>query len=176
MTEIETSAEINTYSGRVVRPLQLRAEDVDIVDIAHSLAMTCRFNGHTRGHYSVAQHSIVLSRIVPSSLAFYALLHDAAEAYVHDVVRPLKPLYRIGGHSFDTVEARILEVILLRYGLGPRVPSAVMIADSDLTRRELHGLLHQCNHPVFACEFWTWQEAETAFLSRFDELSAVTAA
>lgn len=79
-----------TYTGRQFWPLDPRAEDVCIRDIAHHLSLICRFNGACRAHYSVAQHSVMVADILPPPLKFYGLLHDATEAYVGDMVRPLK--------------------------------------------------------------------------------------
>lgn len=81
---------ILTFSGERFYPFSPAPEEVKTKDIAHALANICRFNGHTRGFYSVAAHSVHVSRLVPPEFALEALLHDAAEAYVGDMVRPLK--------------------------------------------------------------------------------------
>ena len=64
------------YSGKLVDPLNLSSSDIDIEDIAHSLALQCRYGGHVKFHYSVAQHSVILSYNVPKWLAFPALMHS----------------------------------------------------------------------------------------------------
>jgi hypothetical protein len=79
-----------TVSGRKVHVLDPMPEDILIEDIAHSLSHVCRFGGHVAQFYSVAQHSVGVSRNVPKVHARAALLHDAAEAYIGDVIRPLK--------------------------------------------------------------------------------------
>ena len=84
------TAWIITYSGKKFYHLAPSAEMVDIVDIAHALSLTCRWTGHTRYHYSVAQHSWYFSYLVPKEFALSALLHDASEAYLGDMNRPLK--------------------------------------------------------------------------------------
>lgn len=81
---------MQTFTGRQYWPLDPRAGDVDIDDIAHHLAMICRFCGACSRHYSVAEHSVYVSRLVPPELALPALLHDASEAYCNDIVRPVK--------------------------------------------------------------------------------------
>lgn len=81
---------MQTASGRQYWPLDPRPGDVDVGDIAHHLAMICRFCGATKRHYSVAEHSVYVSRLVPAPLALPALFHDAAEAYCNDIVRPVK--------------------------------------------------------------------------------------
>ena len=103
---------IQTYTGRQFWPLAPQAEHVDIRDIAHSLAMQCRFNGHCRGFYSVAQHSVLVSQVVPPEDALWGLLHDAAEAYISDLPRPLKNT----APEFRAAEHRLLTVILGRLG------------------------------------------------------------
>src|SRR5689334_10911717 len=79
---------MTTFSGEPFWPLDPQPEDIRIVDIAHALSLQCRFNGHTKFHYSVAQHSLIMSFNVPLQFALEALLHDAAEAYIGDLIRP----------------------------------------------------------------------------------------
>lgn len=99
-------------------PLDPRPEDVDIRDIAHALSNVCRFAGHTRFHYSVAQHSFLASVYAPPESALPALLHDAAEAYMGDIARPWKKFLYLRNntrHSYrqiKLVESSLLDVIL----------------------------------------------------------------
>jgi hypothetical protein len=83
-------ATITTYSGRRVDLLAPTADDVDFVDIAHALSMVCRFGGHCGRFLSVAEHCLLVSALLPPRLALVGLLHDAHEAYLGDVVTPLK--------------------------------------------------------------------------------------
>lgn len=85
---------ILTNSAKPMSLVRPRADLVTPEDIAHSLAYICRFNGHCKHHYSVAQHSLLVASIVPDEDQLPALLHDAAEAYVGDMVRPLKQLLK----------------------------------------------------------------------------------
>jgi len=90
-----------TYTGRQVWPLDpdgTPLSAISLEDIAHSLSMICRFNGHCEHFYSVAEHSIIIADEVFSQtsdpfLALEALFHDASEAYVGDIVAPIKPNY-----------------------------------------------------------------------------------
>lgn len=113
-----------TYTGRKFYPYDPRPDEVDIVDIAHSLSLQCRFNGHVKEFYSVAQHSIHVCRVF-SELAkkeglgankqahLCALLHDATEAYVGDLIRPIK----IDMPSFKEMEEKVWRSILEHFGL-----------------------------------------------------------
>jgi hypothetical protein len=81
---------ITTYSGKRIHPLDPRPEDIGVMDIAHALSMKCRFNGHTKKFYSVAEHCVhVASKAKPED-ALRALLHDAHEAYLVDLPSPLR--------------------------------------------------------------------------------------
>jgi len=87
--------EVQTYTGRMVDILAPQPDEILIEDIAHALANQCRFNSHTSRYYSVAQHSILVSDLAEEltenkQAALYALLHDAHEAYLGDVVRPVR--------------------------------------------------------------------------------------
>lgn len=107
---------ITTASGKLFNVLEPRAEDVDINDIAHALANQCRFGGHTSEFMSVAQHSLLVLSVVgnltaPDDLDLHlaALLHDAAEAYLVDVPRPVKEDRSMEGYRF--AEERVWRAI-----------------------------------------------------------------
>jgi len=103
---------ISTYTGRYIDLLYPQPEDIDIVDIARALSCEPRFGGHTKEFYSVAQHSVMVSHLVPPHLAVYGLLHDAAEAYVKDLPTPLKQLV---GYEYKTIEKRFQRAILKHF-------------------------------------------------------------
>ncbi len=104
---------IQTYSGMLFDLEDPYPDNICTEDIAHALSLTCRFAGHTRQFYSVAQHSLLVSRLVPSYYKLSALLHDAAEAYLVDIPTPLKSL--LSGYS--NLEKYILRAIREKYNL-----------------------------------------------------------
>jgi len=116
---------ILTRTGRRFDLLMPKASQVSTLDIAHALANICRFNGHTSRHYSVAQHSLLVSSIVPAEHQLAALLHDATEAYVGDMVRPLKQVMP----EYQKIEQRIWLAICERFDIAPELPESVKEAD-----------------------------------------------
>lgn len=123
---------IQTWSGARVDVFNPDPATLRIVDIAHGLANKCRFNGHTCSWYSVAQHSVLVSQLVPEDLALAALLHDAAEAYLPDMPSPIKA--RLPG--FDQVEAGLMQAIAEQFRLPWPMPEAVAIADRRIVADE----------------------------------------
>lgn len=113
---------VATYTGRHVPVFDLRPEHVDIEDIAHALSQICRFNGHTRSFYSVAEHSVRVSQRVPEAMQAAALLHDAAEAYIGDIVRPIKrATWLESGEAemrrVEMVERQVVQAIYAAFGV-----------------------------------------------------------
>ncbi len=111
---------IETYTGKKFWPLDPRPEDVCIEDIAHALSNTCRYNGHCKHFFSVAQHSLNCANYTlriygRNRYALLTLLHDAAEAYVSDIARPIKPFVL----GFQEIEDNCQEVILEALGIAP---------------------------------------------------------
>lgn len=133
---------IITYTGRQFELLAPTPLMVDLHDIAHALSLICRFNGHTQHHYSVAQHSVLVSRNVPPHLRLDALLHDAAEAYVGDVTSPLK---RALGEAYKQIEARVEWAIADHFVVNRRMPTEVKLADLRALATERRDLL--ADHP-----------------------------
>lgn len=127
---------MTTYTGQKFWPLDPRAEEVHLEDIAHALSRICRFNGHIRSHYSVAQHAVIVSHLVPKSLAFEALHHDDAEAYLADLVRPVKKHI----HQYMEYESELEEVIAERLGLIYTTASFIHDIDTRIVADEAEAL------------------------------------
>ncbi len=106
---------IVTFTGKRFYPLAPRVEDIDIVDIAHALSNICRFTGHCSTFYSVAQHSILCAQMAPVWLKASMLLHDASEAYLCDLSRPVK--HAKGMESYRTAEQRLQNLVGQRFGV-----------------------------------------------------------
>jgi hypothetical protein len=167
---------IQTYTGRKFFPLEPRPEDIDVRDVAHSLAMQCRFNGHCRPFYSVAEHSVRASRILEGRDRLWGLLHDAAEAYISDLPRPLKAT----APAFRAAEDRLLEVIVTRFGLPWPMPAAVADADDVMLATEMRDLMAPTPEPwgLAAAPLAETivpvghDEAERLFLARFAALTS----
>lgn len=128
---------IPTFSGRAFDVVDPSSRDISIRDIAHSLSMQCRFGGHCQRYYSLAEHSLRLSRLVDGELALCALLHEAAHAYVQDVIVPLRPL--LGG--YQELTRRIWAMVAKRFRLPAVLPEAVRKADLRLLATEIEYLL-----------------------------------
>ncbi len=179
---------LKTFTGKKFYPLDPHESDVDIRDIAHALSLQCRFAGHTRKFYSVAEHCVRVSYEVPDSLAMEALLHDASEAYLVDIPRPIKPY--LSGYA--GAERRLMEVILKAMGfLHPDIASVslhhrVKWADDKMLAIEAYSFMEgpfdewnlAYKAPVQDSDLITEPAgpalAETLFLDRFHELNGKT--
>jgi len=179
---------MQTYTGRKFYPMDPRPEDVDPVDIAHSLALQCRYNGHVDRFYSVAEHCILLSYAVHEHLALDALLHDATEAYVGDMIRPLKnhmPAYR---YAEDRVAVAIAErfqgLLITLPSYTYEIPPEVKDADTRILLDERAALMPgntnrwgiDDTHEPLGVEIHAWspEEAKRRYLKRLDELLGTT--
>ena len=129
-------ASIILRSGNYFDYLEPTPTMIHVDDVAWGLAHTCRFGGQIPMFYSVAQHCVLVSQACPSEDRFAGLLHDAAEAYVGDVVGPLKQLCP----DFKAIERRVEAVVALRFGLTLPWPCSVKHADLRLLRTEQRDL------------------------------------
>jgi hypothetical protein len=170
---------MHTYSGRKFFPCDPRQEEIFIEDIAHALSNQCRFNGHTECFYSVAEHCWHCSYAVPPEDALEALLHDAAEAYLGDLIRPLKMLPDLGG-AYLKLEERVEACIAARYKLTYPWPDSVRHADEAVITAEMEQIIaardkgHLHDSSVTAdiqLKCWYPPQAKAMFLLRYEELS-----
>lgn len=116
---------IQTISGKHFNYLDIQQDAIEIEDIATALSHICRFAGHLPEFYSVGQHSVLSSRLVPQEFALKALLHDAAEAYLQDIPAPLKHLLP----DYRAMEIRVDAAIRQKFGLPAEQHPTVKYAD-----------------------------------------------
>src|SRR5579871_1965624 len=145
---------LQTVSGRWLNPFDPDPEQIDIGDIARALSNQCRFGGHCRAFYSVAQHSVLVSELVAQrggdvEDVFAALMHDAAEAYLGDMPHPIKHRSPLGA-AFREVEEHLERALRERFGIRADV-AALKPADRALLATERRA---------FSAETWHWPELE----------------
>lgn len=171
---------MQTYTGRRFYPADPRPDEVEPEDIAHALSLLCRYGGHVDRFYSVAEHCVLLSEAVAPEHALAALLHDATEAYVVDVPRPLKlmlPAYR-------EYEDRVWYAVARRFGLDLILPAEVEAADTRILLTERNALMSRTRYPWAQEDLeplpvtvtgWTSEKAERRYLNRLTALAPVDA-
>ncbi len=168
-----------TFTGVAFWPLDPRPEDVRVEDIAHALSMQCRFAGHCREFYSVAEHSVRVSWACDFKDALWGLLHDASEAYVVDVPRPLKPYLA----NYADIETSVQVAVCRRFGISITQPPSVKRADVVLLATEARDLMSTPPIPwggllypplVAVISPWSPAYAEMMFLTQFAALTKGT--
>lgn len=163
-----------TYRGVMFHITNPSADELLFDDIAHALAYQCRFNGHTTAFYSIAQHSVLVARCLSEQFGEThvawlrtALFHDSAEAYMGDMVRPLK----ITDAHFRRVEAQLEEVIAQRFNLLFPMPYLIKRADNAVLLAERNALMSPPPRPWSQTEepyagldtYWPPETAEAIF-------------
>ncbi len=168
---------IQTFTERQFWPLDPKPEDVCIEDIAHSLSLTCRYGGHCKRFYSVAEHSIHVATGVEMGGGDYleclrALLHDAGEAYLCDIQRPIKP-FIIG---FAEIEARVEEAIGEAFNIEMVKSPLIKDIDTRIVVDEVEAVVGKASmdwHRQLGAAVgiripaWAPEDAERRFLSEF---------
>jgi hypothetical protein len=162
-------------SGRQFFPLDPRPEEIFIDDIAASLSKLCRFGGHTRRFYSVAEHCVHVANAAWPQIALDALLHDASEAYLSDVIRPIKPFLS----NYREIEERLEAAIAERFRLDWPMPAEIKRLDNAILADERDQAmatppadwrLPEPPHGV-TLQFWSPEKAEYEFLAAFRRLA-----
>ncbi len=142
---VEHDPWIESYSGAQLHGFKPSPDQLILKDIAHSLSNICRYNGHVRQNYTVAQHCVHVAELLPEELAGWGLMHDAAESFLGDCTKPLKKhaMFDLGDGlvTFDHVEGIILFMVSEKFDLPWPIPQAVDDADKAMLRAESRDLM-----------------------------------
>lgn len=180
---------MRTFTGKLVDPVNLQLDDIEIADIAHSLSQICRYNGHGAFVLSVAQHSVAMSALVPAimqqagiisdpieyqMIAAVCLMHDSCEAYLSDIPTPLK----IAISYPEQIENHTLQIIFEKYGLVFEEYERIKIFDKRICENEKDALWPGMTRtptsylplPGYKVVPWTSQYAEKCFLATFKDV------
>jgi len=173
-----------TYTGKRFNPENPHQDDIVIEDIAHALSNQCRYAGHTRRFYSVAEHSVRICNLCSPVNKPSGLMHDAPEAYLTDLPRPLKRLPSIAP-VYRALEATVEHAIFAKFNLPLVLPDEVLMYDNEILKVEVPSVymvpssaspncLDDFGTPSVPIEFsdwgWTPTYAEARFLSLAAEL------
>lgn len=180
---------MQTFTGKAFWPLDPRPEEIDIVDIAHALSLSCRYGGHCKRFYSVAEHSILVSELCllfygSYQVALWGLLHDACEAYISDIPRPLKSMLP----DYQEIERNLDKVIIDKFNIKyEEVKQKVKDVDNSILYFEMKELmstppmswsdcgwiLPQAPPKGWGLRYYQPEQAERVFLSDFYKLTGV---
>lgn len=164
-----------TSSGLQFFPFNPDRNKFLITDIAHSLSMVNRYNGHTPLPYSVAQHCVYVSLECDPKDAFWGLMHDASEAYIGDLISPVKRFMP----AYTEVEDVIMAAVCRTFGMDLKMPDSVKKADLTVLAAEARDLFPvkpadwKLPYPPVARKIKPvgWRAAQRMFLGRYNELA-----
>lgn len=172
---------IQTFTGKFINVLDLDTDLIDIRDIAHSLSQQCRFNGHCSDFYSVAQHCVYVSMMLPDELKFPGLMHDGTETYLCDIPSPLKPHLA----NYKALELNAARKIEEKWFGGENILEHPLVKEADVRMlatefRDLRAHNSPAEHwtslkgvqpyPNLVIKPWSAKKAEKKFLERFYQL------
>lgn len=172
---------VMTYTGKLVDILSIKPNDICIEDIAHSLALQCRYTGHIKEFYSVAQHCVLMSELDLPSDPMARLLHDAAETYISDLATQIKRNIKIDGRSIKNIEVGILVVIGEVFDVDfPSAWDDIIIGDEMMLKAESELLMNEAFQEMLthgpdktydvAIIPWGWKQAKRNFTQRYNVL------
>lgn len=171
VNEYITDNFIQLYSGKSMYFLEPKEEDIDIFDIAHTLSLLCRYGGHCREFYSVAQHSVHCAEQASPENKLEALLHDATEAYLVDMPRPIKQVLP----GYKDIERNLDIVIRKKFDLPDVMTPEVHYIDNAVLATEKRDLMQPSERPwadlpppyEFKITPWTPEVARETFEKMF---------
>ena len=174
-------------SGREVNLKKLQPEDIDITDIAWGLGRTLRYGGHIREDFTVAHHSIIMSYCVSERYRLEALLHDAAEAYMGDMIWPVKAMFKNVDNFENEIALKIMDKFNVPVEMVTHRTKYRYLKSVEISRADIEMQQHECMsmgrpgkwhtniekawlHAATVHEAWWWAP-QYAFLQRFDQLT-----
>ena len=171
---------MQTISGKAFWPLKPYPEDFCIYDITHALSLQCRFGGHVKEFYSVAQHSLWVADTVKElygpEFEFEGLMHDFTEGYISDLIRPVK--YQCP--EYMAIEETIYQAGAVRFGLPAKISREVKYVDNLAAWTEKRDLLVETDlvdwgppmdpHPKIIVPEPNFKKVRDAFLDRYFSL------
>lgn len=174
MSRERHGAWMQTFTGRKFWPLDPRPDEVHIEDIAAALGRLCRYGGHCLRFYSVAEHCVHVAAAAPPEHRLVALMHDASEAYLADVIRPIKPFLS----GYRDLEDKLMRVIAERFGFAWPEPAEVKYLDNAILSDERGQNIAHTDAPDsewgnhfpplgITLQFWAPEEATRRFLEAF---------
>lgn len=170
MRKNDADGRIILRSGIIFDLMRPERSQFEISDIAHSLSNQCRFGGHTPFFYSVAQHSVLVSDLLPPELRLAGLLHDAAEAYIGDLTAPLKHLLP----DYLAIEQSVERALFSAFGIDYPLHPDVKLADRQVLAAELRDFFKDTNHAASQLPKIDPLDsllAEALFIDRFCDLT-----
>ena len=178
-TRMNTNSWIETYTGQQFTPMYPDPSRIRIEDIAHALSMLCRYAGHCKGFYSVAQHSVIMAGLVGWKNKLWALLHDASEAYIADLPKPVK----IHLAQYNRLENGVLLAVATAFDLPWPMPDEVRDIDVRMIKTEHRDVMvphgrHWAQDDledlgIEIAELWSPKRAEAEFLTYFDHYTGL---
>lgn len=156
---------IRTYSGKYVNIFDPKPEMFCIEDIAHALSMQPRFSGHLRRFYSVAEHCINGCTMVGKKHKFAFLMHDASEAYLLDIPKPIKPHLS----NYMEIEDNLMKVLSKVFGFEYPLSEEIKAVDLKMLHLEWNGLMIGGDH--FGFMQYRQPKAKARFIDMFNNLN-----
>jgi hypothetical protein len=153
-----------TVSGYVIDLFNPDPKLICIQDIAHGLANNCRWNGHTKKFWSVAQHCCMMFDMAPDNEKLAALFHDSEEAYWGDMIKPLKNIIRDKCPEIIEKMKEIRGVIFTKFGID-NMTTKTMDLDFNCLMWEFENIIKADNAP----EYWSPQRAKQEWLDRYEQ-------
>ena len=169
-SQVKDNPFIITYTGKKFYPFSPKAKDINIIDIAHSLSLINRFNGHTKFPYTVSQHCCYAYDLASNVNKKAALLHDGSEAYICDIASPIK--YYID--NYQKIEDIIQIAISMKFDFEYPLEHEIKTIDMKLLHTEFRDLTHLNYDKSLVYNFqikeWGWKKAKKEFLKRFNKV------